>query len=101
MRLRIYVDTASVEVFGGRGEWVLTDQVFPDDDSRAATSAPKVATPPPATSTYHYTPATNLTNDAYGLIRYRGVYQLFYQHNPAGDTAGNRVLGPTPPAPTW
>lgn len=35
VRLRIYVDTASVEVFGGRGECVLTDQIFPDDDSRA------------------------------------------------------------------
>ena len=34
VRLRIYVDTASVEVFGGRGECVLTDQIFPDDDSR-------------------------------------------------------------------
>jgi fructan beta-fructosidase len=35
VRLRIYVDTASVEVFAGRGECVLTDQIFPDDDSRA------------------------------------------------------------------
>jgi fructan beta-fructosidase len=35
VRLRIYVDTASVEVFGGRGECVLTDQIFPNDDSRA------------------------------------------------------------------
>jgi sucrose-6-phosphate hydrolase SacC (GH32 family) len=29
VRLRIYVDTASIEVFGGRGECVLTDQIFP------------------------------------------------------------------------
>jgi fructan beta-fructosidase len=35
VRLRVYVDTASVEVFGGHGECVLTDQIFPDDDSRA------------------------------------------------------------------
>ena len=35
VRLRIYVDAASVEVFGGRGECVLTDQIFPDNDSRA------------------------------------------------------------------
>ena len=34
VRMRVYVDTASVEVFGGRGECVLTDQIFPDDDSR-------------------------------------------------------------------
>jgi fructan beta-fructosidase len=35
VRLHIYVDTASVEVFGGRGECVLTDQIFPADDSRS------------------------------------------------------------------
>ena len=35
VRLRIFVDAASVEVFGGRGECVLTDQIFPEDDSRA------------------------------------------------------------------
>ena len=53
VRLRIYVDTTSVELFRGRGQRVLTDQIFPDDDSRAATSAPKVATSPSATSTQH------------------------------------------------
>jgi fructan beta-fructosidase len=35
VRLTVYVDAASVEVFGGRGECVLTDQVFPDGDGRA------------------------------------------------------------------
>ena len=35
VRLRIYVDAASVEVFGGHGECVITDQIFPDDDSRS------------------------------------------------------------------
>jgi len=35
IRMRIQLDTASVEVFGGRGECVLTDQIFPDDDARA------------------------------------------------------------------
>jgi fructan beta-fructosidase len=34
VRLRIYVDAASVEVFGGHGECVITDQVFPAADSR-------------------------------------------------------------------
>ena len=65
--------------------------------------APAAASPHKTTEmapTYHYTPATNFTNDAYGLIRYRGVYQLFYQHNPAGNTAGDGSWA-TPPAPTW
>jgi sucrose-6-phosphate hydrolase SacC (GH32 family) len=34
VHLRIYVDATSVEVFGGHGECVLTDLIFPDDDSR-------------------------------------------------------------------
>ena len=34
VRLHIYVDTASVEVFGGQGECVITDQIFPAADSR-------------------------------------------------------------------
>ncbi len=35
VRVTVYVDAASIEVFGGRGECVLTDQVFPDGDGRA------------------------------------------------------------------
>jgi levanase len=34
VRLRILVDRSSVEVFGGSGEAVITDQIFPDPDSR-------------------------------------------------------------------
>ncbi|GAA2321203.1 hypothetical protein GCM10010234_78840 [Streptomyces hawaiiensis] len=33
VRLRILVDWSSVEVFGGRGESVITDQIFPDPSS--------------------------------------------------------------------
>jgi fructan beta-fructosidase len=33
VRLRILVDWSSVEVFGGQGEVVITDQVFPDPQS--------------------------------------------------------------------
>ncbi|MFF9817753.1 GH32 C-terminal domain-containing protein [Streptomyces sp. NPDC014006] len=34
VKLRILVDWSSVEVFGGRGEAVITDQIFPDPDSQ-------------------------------------------------------------------
>lgn len=44
-------------------------------------------------SSYHYTPAANFMNDPNGLIRYKGVYHLFYQHNPWGNTAGNGSWG--------
>jgi fructan beta-fructosidase len=43
--------------------------------------------------TYHYTPAKNFMNDPVGMIRYEGVYHLFYQHNPSGNTAGNGSWG--------
>jgi levanase len=43
--------------------------------------------------TYHYTPAANFMNDPNGLIQYKGVYHLFYQHNPWGNTAGNGSWG--------
>ncbi|MET7597447.1 GH32 C-terminal domain-containing protein [Streptomyces sp. NPDC005496] len=34
VKLRILVDWSSVEVFGGNGEAVITDQIFPDPDSQ-------------------------------------------------------------------
>ncbi|MFK8909009.1 glycoside hydrolase family 32 protein [Streptomyces sp. YS-3] len=34
VKLRVLVDESSVEVFGGRGESVITDQIFPDPTSR-------------------------------------------------------------------
>jgi levanase len=33
VRLRVLVDWSSVEVFGGEGQAVITDQIFPDPDS--------------------------------------------------------------------
>ncbi len=33
VKLRILVDSSSVEVFGGNGEAVITDQIFPDPSS--------------------------------------------------------------------
>jgi levanase len=33
VKLRILVDWSSVEVFGGSGEAVITDQIFPDPSS--------------------------------------------------------------------
>jgi levanase len=34
VKLRILVDWSSVEVFGGSGEAVITDQIFPDPAAR-------------------------------------------------------------------
>lgn len=43
--------------------------------------------------TYHYTPAANFMNDPNGLVYYNGVYHLYYQHNPWGNSAGNGSWG--------
>ncbi len=37
---------------------------------------------------YHFTPARNWMNDPNGLAYYKGVYHLFYQYNPGGNTWG-------------
>jgi len=42
---------------------------------------------------FHYTPARNWMNDPNGLIYYKGVYNLFYQYNPSGNTWGNISWG--------
>jgi beta-fructofuranosidase/levanase len=42
---------------------------------------------------YHYTPAKNWMNDPNGLLYYKGVYHLFYQYNPGGDTWGAMSWG--------
>lgn len=65
----------------------------------------RVRRPPviPNRSTYHYTAATNLVNDAIGrLVYHAGNHHMYYQVNPYGTTAGKGSWDPAtstgPPA---
>lgn len=41
---------------------------------------------------FHFSPAENWMNDPNGLIYYKGVYNLYYQYNPTGNTCGARLF---------
>lgn len=41
----------------------------------------------------HYTVATGWNNDPNGMLYYDGVYHMFYQYNPGGNTWGNMHWG--------
>ncbi|KAL3481055.1 glycosyl hydrolase family protein [Aspergillus californicus] len=42
---------------------------------------------------YHFTPTQNWMNDPNGLLYYNGVYHLYYQYNPGGNTWGAMSWG--------
>ncbi|XP_028777313.1 beta-fructofuranosidase, insoluble isoenzyme CWINV3 [Neltuma alba] len=46
----------------------------------------------PYRTSYHFQPSHNWMNDPNGPMYYKGVYHLFYQHNPYAATFGDRII---------
>ncbi|RYR42278.1 hypothetical protein Ahy_A08g038747 isoform D [Arachis hypogaea] len=47
---------------------------------------------PPYRTSYHFQPPQNWMNDPNGPMYYKGVYHLFYQHNPTAATFGDGIV---------
>ncbi|XP_027333112.1 beta-fructofuranosidase, insoluble isoenzyme CWINV6-like [Abrus precatorius] len=52
----------------------------------------KVPEKQPHRTSYHFQPQQNWMNDPNGPMFYKGVYHLFYQHNPEAATFGDRIV---------
>ncbi len=52
---------------------------------------------------YHYTPASNWLSDPNGLVYHAGVWHMFYQYNPHGESWGHMAWGhaTSPDLATW
>ena len=55
---------------------------MPDNEQHLEHFAPKCVSDDPQRPFYHFLPPANWMNDPNGAIYWKGLYHLFYQHNP-------------------
>ncbi|MGX5715201.1 GH32 C-terminal domain-containing protein [Arthrobacter sp. MAHUQ-56] len=63
------------------------------DENPAARTTGSALGQEPYRPAYHFSPAKNWMNDPNGMVYHKGVYHLFFQHNPSGNTWGNMSWG--------